>query len=105
MGNYKLETGAGDTIQDVATNARKQATILGGKQNVEFDFNGITCIVSDKTVVDWLVRDYMNANIMGWEIVGPECKMQYDVDTEIELYSRKLKRAKKNIAGRARKKR
>ncbi len=91
--NYKLEPGIGNRFEDVAKKAKEIAN--SKKATVEFDFNGISCIVSDNTVADWLLRDYMNASIMEWKTVGPDCAMQYTPDMEIELYTRKLEAAKK----------
>lgn len=93
MENYILETGGGDEISKVANRAKEISKLRN--ITVEFDFNGIKCLVSDKTVVDWLVRDYQNAFIMEWKTVGDDCKMEYDYETQIELYTRKLNRAKK----------
>jgi len=64
-------------------------------ETVEFDFNGIKCIVNSSTVPEYLERDFLNAHIMGWSQVGPECVPWYDTDTEIELYSKKLEAAKR----------
>lgn len=93
MKNYKLETNAGDTFSGVAENAKKIAKAKG--VIVEFEFNEITCLVSGKTVLDWLERDYMNAHIMEWKTIGDVCRMSYDHDTEIELRTRQLERAKR----------
>ena len=90
--NYKLNTGAGDNFSTVAKQAKEIAK--SNKCVVEFDFNGIKCLVKENTVLDWLDRDFTNAFIMDWKEIGPDCKMSYDVDTEIELYTRRLKRAK-----------
>lgn len=94
MQNLVIQTGAGDVFDDVAKRAKEISKTLKEGQKVEFDFNGVKCLVSEKTVIDWLYRDYSNAHIMEWKEVGDDCKMQYDANTEIELYSRKLKRAK-----------
>lgn len=91
--NYKLNAGAGDQFSKVAEKAKEIAKEKG--VIVEFDFNEITCLVSDKTVLDWLERDYMNAHIMEWKTIGDDCKMSYDHDTEIELRTRQLERAKR----------
>lgn len=90
--NYKLNAGAGDEITKVAKKAKEIAKARN--TTVEFVFNDITCLVDTNTVVDWLVRDYMNAHIMEWKTVGADCQMEYDFDTQIELYTRKLQRAK-----------
>lgn len=92
MKNIILKTECGNDINTVAESARSFAT---EEQDVEFMFNDIKCIVGHKTVVEWLVRDYMNAHIMEWKTVGPDCKMMYDNDTEIELRVRQLARARR----------
>ena len=91
MKNYKLETFGGDSFRAVAEKAREIAKKK--KVIVEFEFNGVTCLVSNKTVVEWLNRDYCNAHIMEWKTVGHDCPMAYDHDTEIELRTRQLKQA------------
>lgn len=92
MQTLKMHTYGGDSFDGVAKKAKdlsKEESIT-----VEFDFNGIQCLVSEKTVTEWLWRDYQNAHVMNWKTIGPDCGMQYDCDTEIELYSRKLQQAK-----------
>lgn len=64
-------------------------------ETVEFEFNGIKCVVNKDTIPEYLERDFMNAHIMEWGQVGPECVPWYDTDTEIDLYTRKLANAKK----------
>ncbi len=90
--NYKLDANIGNDITQVAKKAKEIA-----KEKdciVEFDFNGILCLVNEKTVVEWLVRTYMDAHIMDWKTIGVDYKWHYDTDTEIELCSRRLERAK-----------
>lgn len=89
----KIYPSAGDTFDTVSKRAKDLAK--SKHLTISFDFNGIQCLVSDRTVLDWLWRDCKNAHIMEWETVGPECAMQYDANTEIILYSRKLENAKK----------
>lgn len=91
--NLKLTTGCGDSFQEVAKKSKDWATEKD--TTVEFDFNGVLCLVNKETVLDWLFRDYCNANIMEWKSVGTKCAAWYDTDTEIKLYSRKLESAKK----------
>ena len=93
MNNYKLKTMDGDQFKKVSEKAKEIA-----KEKdciVEFEFNEITCFVSNKTVLEWLDRDYMNAHIMEWKTIGDDCEMMYGNDTEIELRTRQLERAKK----------
>lgn len=91
MENYKLETGGGDRFQEVAKKAQEIAKLR--KVIVEFDFNGVQCLVSENTCLEWLFRDYKNAHIMEWKTVGHDCPFIYDCDTEVELRRRQLKRA------------
>lgn len=90
----KLKTYAGDSFDEISKKAKEVAT--KSKISVEFEFNGINCIVSESTILDCFYRDYSNAHLMGWGTVGPVCDLQYSPDTEIELYTRKLERAKEN---------
>lgn len=90
--NYVLQTGGGDRFIEVANKAKEIAKAR--KVTVEFDFNGIRCLVDENTFVDWLDRDYGNSFTMDWKEVGPDCHMEYDADTQIELYTRKLAKAK-----------
>jgi hypothetical protein len=93
MKNYKLEAHCGEMFSQVA----KKAKELSIEKNmvVEFDFNGIQCLVDKNTVLDWLDRDYSNGFVMDWKTIGPDCKMTYDYDTEIELRTRQLEKAKR----------
>lgn len=93
MKNLNMETGAGDYINTVAQKAKDLAIQTG--KTVEFNFNEITCLVNKDTNTELLVRDYGNAHIMDWKTVGPNCDYEYSNDIQIDLYSRKLERAKK----------
>lgn len=88
MKNYIFETYAGNTFDGVAHEAKIKAIELA-PQLVQFDFNGITCIVSDETNLDLLWRDYANAHLMEWKEVGHVCLDTYPDDVQIELSSRK----------------
>lgn len=92
MSNFKLHTGGGDHFESVAKKAKQIAEER--KLVVEFDFNDVTCLVDSNTVLDWLYSNYCDAHIMEWKTIGPNCPHEYDIDTQIELYSRKLQRAK-----------
>jgi hypothetical protein len=91
--NFKLKTSGGDSFDNVSKRALELA--IAKNITVEFDFNSILCIVNMRTYLDGLYRDYCNAYIMEWKEVGPNCKISYDADTEIELHTRKLAAAKK----------
>lgn len=89
MRNYILDTGAGDMFSSVAERAKRlaESSSLRGA-NVEFDFNGIKCIVSKDTNTDLLYRDYSNAFTMDWVIVGPDCISEYEPEVIQELNKR-----------------
>jgi hypothetical protein len=55
---------------------------------VEFEFNGVLCIVSHKTNLDFLFRDYINAGTMDWGVVGPDCVEKYSDTVQKELSGR-----------------
>lgn len=91
--NLKIEATWGEDFNKTAARAKEIANQKNA--NVEFNFNGIACVVNKETVTDWLYRDYTNAHIMGWSTVGPDCEMVYDVDVMVELRKRQLDAAKK----------
>lgn len=82
MKNIIVSTRLGDNFNQVGEIAKGMAT---KDQNAEFEFNGVKCIVSPQTNIDWLCRDYMNSWTMGWKTVGPDCVEAYDKKTEDEL--------------------
>lgn len=86
MNNIILETGAGDDFKGTSQKAKAMAT---AKQNVQFNFNGIMCVVSKKTDLDLFYRDYGNAFLMKWKTIGPDCVKEYsdEVSSEIEAKS------------------
>ena len=85
--NLKLETGCGDRFGTVAKKAQELAVMSCGNA-VEFDFNGVLCVVDSETNLDWLFRDYCNAHTMNWETVGAKCVEQYDPAVQKELDKR-----------------
>lgn len=90
MKKLVLKTGAGDTFNEVAKEAKERAE---RHEVVEFEFNGVTCLVNSKTIIDYLWKHYCDAHIMEWKTVGPDC-WEYDPDTKIELHTRRLAQAK-----------
>lgn len=93
MENIKYETGAGEHFDNVAANAKLIAEQR--KVNVEFDFNGVTCVVDENTNLVNLYRDYSNSWTMEWKLVGPNCVDIYDAETEALLALRNKEKAKK----------
>lgn len=83
MENFKLNTSCGDTFDNVALKAKEIAT----KKNivVEFDFNGVKCLVDKNTNLKYLYRDYSNSWTMGWKTVGTNCVAKYDKETQSEF--------------------
>ncbi len=86
-----MNTGAGDMFSKCAEKAKE----IAQQQNVtvEFDFNDVLCLVDKDTYIPNLERYYHDAHIMDWKTIGPKYEWDYDADTEIELCSRRLKRA------------
>jgi len=107
MENYKLETGAGDHFTRVAERAREivlqKCSYFEGTLDftVEFDFNGIKCLVNKDTNLDWLYRDYCNAHLLTWKQVGADCKETYDPEIQAELERREKAEAERQEAQRA----
>ncbi len=92
MKNYKLEAHAGEDFSDVAKKAKE---IARQTLTVEFDFNGVVCLVNKNTNLDWLFRDYMNSWTMEWKTVGADCVEKYSPEVQSELDSRnKIKEEK-----------
>jgi hypothetical protein len=83
MKNFKLNASCGNTFSEVAKKAKEIAT----DKNiiVEFDFNGVKCLVDKETNLDYLYRDYSNSWTMGWKTVGPNCVTKYDKETQAEF--------------------
>lgn len=96
MKNYILDASLGNSIDKVAEKAKaiaKERDVI-----VEFMFNNVKCLVDKETFVDNLVRTYLDSHIMGWKEIGPKYEWEYSPDTQIELYTRKLNRAKERKA-------
>lgn len=99
METHKLETlRLGSTFDKVATKAKKYAT--ENKVIVEFDFNGVSCLVDSRTNLEWLYRDYANSWTMEWKTVGPDCVSKYTKEVQAELEKRISARAAKDEAER-----
>lgn len=81
-----MNASAGNTFDDVS----KQAHDIATKRNliVEFEFNGVICLVSKDTNLKWLYRDYCNSWTMEWKMVGDNCVAEYDEATKNELARR-----------------
>lgn len=95
--NYKLKTLAGDEISTVASKAKVIAQ--DKSTTVEFDFNGIQCLVNSKTDLEMLLRDYHNAFTMKWKTIGPNCaeystELQYAIDEQNRLDNERWEKEK-----------
>src|SRR6185437_14201377 len=86
MKNLVLKTLAGQHFDSAAKKAQQTAT---DSQNVEFDFNGIKCVVSKSTNLKWLSRDYTNSFTMEWKTIGPDCVEKYSPEIESEFKTKK----------------
>lgn len=94
--NYKLNANAGGSFDVVALKAKRIATEKN--VTVEFDFNGVTCLVDKDTNTDWLYRDYSNSWIMDWKVVGPNCLAEYGIKTKAEFEKRRAWEKEKSDA-------
>lgn len=98
MNNYKLDTSAGNNFTDVSKHAKEIASTKGFNGDaVEFEFNGVLCLVNGNTNLEWLYRDYSNSWTMEWKIVGPYCVEKYSAQTQSE-FKRRSKIAKEKRA-------
>jgi hypothetical protein len=88
MENYKLDARAGNNFTDVAQKAKQIANEKA--VTVEFDFNGVTCLVNASTNLEWLYRDYSNSWTMEWKTVGADCVEKYSKEVQTE-FERKTK--------------
>lgn len=68
MKPFILDPSCGNTFSRVAEEAK---SITDQHPLVHFDFNGITCIVTKHTNLEWLWNDYAIAHLMDWkEVTG-----------------------------------
>jgi len=91
--NYKLDTSAGNNFSTVSEKAKQIATEKS--VTVEFEFNGVICLVDKNTNLDWLYRDYSNSWIMEWKTVGTNCLPEYMPEVQEEFEKRTKARAEK----------
>ena len=94
--NYKLTTGAGNSFDTVSVTAKRIAKEK--KQTVEFEFNGVICLVDKETNLDWLYRDYSNSWTMDWKTVGPHCVPAYAHEVQSEFDKKTKEREEKQAA-------
>jgi hypothetical protein len=93
MTNYKMPTSWGGTFATTAEEAKQIA--IEKHTTVEFEFNGITCVVNKNTNLDWLCRDYSNSWTMEWKQVGPDCQAEYSPEVQAEFEKRTKANAEK----------
>ena len=94
MENLKMEANWGDNFNRVKQKAKELAAQKD--KLVEFEFNGVICVVSSETNLDNLYRDYGNAHLMEWKTVGPNCLNEYDEVTKSELQRRTIESEEKH---------
>lgn len=97
MENFILDLNCGDTFDNASKVAKEIATGIADKTDfvrcitkselpiVEFNFNGVKCLVNRTTDIDLLYRDYSNSHKIGWDIIGPNCLVTYDKKTNNKL--------------------
>jgi hypothetical protein len=85
----KLDVYAGDSFDEVAQLAKSKTT---DRVNIKFEFNGVTCVVSKNTNLEFLFRDYKNALSMEWNTVGPTCRKNYSKKIESDINKKKEER-------------
>lgn len=91
--NYKLNTSAGNNFSTVSEKAKQ----IAAEKNVtvEFEFNGVICLVDKNTNLDWLYRDYSNSWTMDWKTVGANCLPEYSPEVQAEFERRTKLREEK----------
>jgi hypothetical protein len=89
MENIKIDPSIGNSIYTVMDEALTLSAKHG--RNVEFDFNGVKCVINVHTDKELLYRDYCNSWLMDWKTVGPFCEAEYDKATLTEFTNRKAK--------------
>lgn len=99
MKTIKLDTSVGNTFSRVAEAAKVKAAEQ--KCNVEFEFNGVNCLVNSSTNLNWLYRDYSNSWTMGWKEVGPNCPEKYSSSVQAEFEAKTKAKEEKNAIQRA----
>ena len=91
--NYKLNANVGNNFSTVSEKAKQISTEKN--VTVEFEFNGVICLVDKNTNLAWLYRDYSNSWTMEWKVVGPECYSHYEPEVQTEFEKRTKTRAEK----------
>jgi hypothetical protein len=94
--NRQYNTSPGDEFTSTAKKAKALCILyfVATQENVEFNFNGIVCVVSPTTNLDHLYRDYCNAHIMDWKEVGPDCVEEYSEEVSSKISTQKEEQQK-----------
>lgn len=79
MKNHKIESCIGERISNVLQKAKRLSIELN--KDVEFDFNGVRCVVNGSTFDEYFLRDYDNALLLRWKTIGPFCQPLYSLET------------------------
>lgn len=83
---YKMKSTVGRHFDDCAAKAKELS--IESDETVEFEFNGVICLVNPKTDLEKLYRDYSNSWTMEWKSVGPVCR-NYSPELQAEYDRRK----------------
>jgi len=89
MKTYKLDDFWGGHINSSIEKAKQVS--IEKNMIVEFDFNGVRCLVNKDTDTDLLLRDYMNAHLMGWKEVG-YATYEYSDELKAQIKEKELER-------------
>lgn len=94
MANYKMDTYLGNDFNSVAMEAK----VIAYKENntVEFDFNGVLCLVNSNTDLNHLFRDFKTSWIMGWKQIGADCDVEYSPELKIQIEEKERLREERN---------
>lgn len=88
--NHILNAVPGERFKRMAKRAKKVAVLE--KVTVEFEFNGVTCLVTKGTNIEFLLRDYKNARLMEWKTIGPICSSCYSASIQHEINRKKAEK-------------
>lgn len=100
--NLVLDASLGESVYTIFDQAKEWAIESGG--TVEFDFNGVKCIVDQYSNGDFFKRYFHDSFKTGWKKIGPVYLEEYEVNTVIELELAKKANAEKEKQQRAERK-
>lgn len=93
----ELETFTGDSFQSVTLKAKE---VLNASDNVfvQFNFNGVKCVVTSETNPEWLYRDYQNSLSYKLPEIATGTEPEYSDEIQAKLEIAKLEREKRQKA-------